>query len=758
MPSESNENESDESPVDQIIADFLEAAERGEAPVPQSYLDRYPQFATELRSFFQAASEFRLAAGVAWSAPAPQVVATAEDSANPRVTETPTIIVGDLGEESSVKKPLARSRFAEYDLRQEIARGGMGAVYKGRDGDLKREIAVKVLLEHHQSEVELVQRFIEEAQIAGQLQHPGVTPIYELGTAPDGRPYFSMKLVKGETLATLLKKSSNTQEDRSRFLQIFEQICQTLAYAHSRSVIHRDLKPSNIMVGAFGEVQVMDWGMAKVLAEGGTPQTLCPDVSVIRTARSGGSDDATGSGSQTQYGSVLGTLAYMAPEQALGENDRIDQRADVFGLGAILCEILTGRPPYVATSFEQLRRMAVRAELTEAFQRLDQSGAHEELIRLTRRALASEPADRPADAGVLARELINYREGVETRLRQTELAEAQAITRAIGERSRRKLALALSGALLTVLAIGVIGTTWGLVRAKYALRAESHAKESLRRELYVADLQLANQMWESDNGTAKNVASLLAAHVPAKGQTDLREFAWRLQWTAINRNSLVLKGHVRGARLVAFSPDEQLVTLDGELKLRHWKLPQGTIRAERSLANEAKLQEASQVSCWSISTNARRIALGREKPLLVGLPAPQSNHQSESRAGRVALPCGTPFNRSFDCPFPRRQMESHGGCQRSSVPVRGCDARRAGVDPPSSPCCRFRPWVFRRRRTIGHGRSRRHGHGMGCCQPQEVALFQRTFGADSIRAFRSGWLDRRLCQRRRHNAYLESDI
>src|SRR5262249_3199746 len=149
------------------------------------------------------------------------------------------------------------------------------------------------------------------------------------------------------------------RETLPQFLKIFEQVCQTLAYAHARGVIHRDLKPANVMVGAFGEVQVMDWGLAKVLAEGGIADEQRSqqrqEVSVIRTQRTQGSGTAE-IGSHTQAGSVLGTPAYMAPEQARGDVDLVDERADVFGLGAILCEILTGKPPFTGKSVEAQRK------------------------------------------------------------------------------------------------------------------------------------------------------------------------------------------------------------------------------------------------------------------------------------------------------------------------------------------------------------------------------------------------------------------
>ncbi len=155
-----------------------------------------------------------------------------------------------------------------YQLAGEIARGGMGAVLRGRDVELGRELAVKVLLEKYLDRPEVARRFIEEAQIGGQLQHPGVVPVYDIGSFGQ-RPFFTMKLVKGRTLASILGERTDPGQDRPRLLAIALQVAQTLAYAHAKGVIHRDIKPANIMVGAFGEVQVMDWGLAKVLAEGG---------------------------------------------------------------------------------------------------------------------------------------------------------------------------------------------------------------------------------------------------------------------------------------------------------------------------------------------------------------------------------------------------------------------------------------------------------------------------------------------------------
>jgi serine/threonine-protein kinase len=349
-----------------------------------------------------------------------------------------------------------------YQLQGEIARGGMGAVLRGRDVDLGRDLAVKVLLEKHAERPEVVRRFLDEAQVGAQLQHPGVVPVYDIGRFGD-RPFFTMKLVKGHTLAALLAERADPAVDRPRLLTIALQVAQTLAYAHAKGVIHRDLKPGNIMVGAFGEVQVMDWGLAKVLPDGGSAdeertsrERQRPEETTIRTARSTGS----GVGTDTEAGSLLGTPAYMPPEQANGDVALLDRRADVFGLGAILCEILTGKPPYVGRSSEEVRRKAANGDLADARARLDACGADAELIPLTTACLSSEAIDRPRDAQAVADGLKAYLDGVQDRLHQATLAEAEARARAAEEAKRRRLTLILAATVLLAVTLGGGGWLW----------------------------------------------------------------------------------------------------------------------------------------------------------------------------------------------------------------------------------------------------------------------------------------------------------
>ena len=420
----------------------------------------------------------------------------------------------------------ARQSDDKYQLQGEIARGGMGAILKGRDVDLGRSLAVKVLLDDHKDNPQVIQRFIEEAQIGGQLQHPGITPVYELGQFADQRPFFTMKLVKGKTLAAMLSDRRDVF-DRGKLLGIFEQICQTMAYAHSRGVIHRDLKPANIMVGAFGEVQVMDWGLAKVLESGGTADEKKARQqhaahSVIQTYRSDGSGPAMigtdpANAGETLAGSVMGTPAYMPPEQARGEVERLDERCDVFGLGAILCEILTGRPPYVDDNPREVLSLARKGDLETAFKDLDMCRADTELVDIARESLAAKPVLRIRDARVLAERVSGYLEGVEAKLHETELARAQEATRAVEARKRQRVTIALAASILLTLGLGTAAWLWN--QSQFNQRRMA-ANDKVNEALGEARLQLG--LAESAP-LAQKTAELVKAIASANTAKELAE-------------------------------------------------------------------------------------------------------------------------------------------------------------------------------------------------------------------------------------------
>ncbi len=209
----------------------------------------------------------------------------------------------------------------KYTFVKELARGGMGTVYLAEDRELNRLIAVKVLNTPDVTD-DLRQRMIREAQIIAGLEHPGIVPVHDVGTLPDGRIFYAMKFVRGSRLDEYAAQGASLR-DR---LRKFQAVCEAVAFAHAHGVIHRDLKPQNIMIGSFGEVLVLDWGVAKVRPQIGTDEhssdsDLC-SAAFIR--------------GDTAHGTVIGTRDYMSPEQARGEVDQIDERADVYSLGAVL--------------------------------------------------------------------------------------------------------------------------------------------------------------------------------------------------------------------------------------------------------------------------------------------------------------------------------------------------------------------------------------------------------------------------------------
>lgn len=343
-----------------------------------------------------------------------------------------------------------------YQVLGEIGRGGVGVVYKGRDTDLGRDVAMKVLKDEYATRPDVLARFVEEAQIGGQLQHPGIVPVYELGLHAGERPYFAMKLVKGETLAEHLARRTDRADERRRLLGVFEQVCQTVAYAHARRVVHRDLKPANVMIGAFGEVQVVDWGFAKVLAKGGVADgeqsvDAASERSVIETVRSG-----SDSGSHSLPGSMMGTPAYMPPEQAQGDIVHVDRRSDVFALGAILCEILTGDPPYREADGD-LVRQAANAELDGAHGRLQECDADPALITLCTECLTPARRARPESAAEVAERVGAYLTSVEERARRAELHAAEA-------RYRHRTTLLGAVAALVIVMLG--SGTWAWLQGQ----------------------------------------------------------------------------------------------------------------------------------------------------------------------------------------------------------------------------------------------------------------------------------------------------
>jgi serine/threonine protein kinase/tetratricopeptide (TPR) repeat protein len=352
-----------------------------------------------------------------------------------------------------------------YAITADIARGGMGRVYAGRDLTLDREVAIKTLLPGANAE-----RFVTEAKITARLPHPGIPPVYALGILADGTPYLAMKLIRGRTLADLLKDRPSPLLELPRFVQVFGQIAQAVGFAHARGFIHRDLKPLNVMVGEFGEVQVMDWGLAKELtgSGGATSEPVVPAAESDPTGDPNATTavpSANATADQTRAGQVMGTPGFMPPEQARGEV-AVDRRADVFALGALLCEILTGVPPYGRDRTAVVLARATAGALGPAFEQLDSCGADAELVALCKRCLSVAPADRPANAGAVAAAVAEHQAAADERARRAELdriraegERARTELREAEQRKRRRVQLALIGSGFLIL-VGIGGFAW----------------------------------------------------------------------------------------------------------------------------------------------------------------------------------------------------------------------------------------------------------------------------------------------------------
>jgi PAS domain S-box-containing protein len=301
-------------------------------------------------------------------------------------------------------------RIGRYQISSEIARGGMGVVFKAWDPSLDRFVAIKVLHQHLMADSDLKARFFNEARINGQLEHPSIVSVHEVGQCEDDRPFFAMRLLEGDTLANLLASRADSQSQQMMFLRLFEKICDGVAFAHSHGVIHRDLKPANVIVGEFGMVKIMDWGLAKTLH----PEMLPTTNALTSAAQPTGSNGV--SAEDSMWGLVIGTPAYLAPEQARGDSAHMDERVDVFGLGAILCHILTGSCPYPSPKPSRLEQ-AISANLAPAFARLDSCQAEPAVVALAKQCLAKDPEDRPCNGNEVASTLRSY---LESDLRRAE--------------------------------------------------------------------------------------------------------------------------------------------------------------------------------------------------------------------------------------------------------------------------------------------------------------------------------------------------
>lgn len=484
--------------------------------------------------------------------------------------------------------PATPNSLPDYELLGEIARGGMGIVYRAHQSSLNRAVALKMVLGPQLAGEAAARRFRAEAEAAASLDHPNIVPIYEVGEH-DGRLFYTMKLVENGSLASMTKPVAHPHEAAS----MMAIIARAVHYAHQRGILHRDLKPGNILLDAQGQPHVVDFGLARRLE----------------------SDS-----SLTQHGAALGTPNYMPPEQARAGSAPLTVAADVYSIGAILYELLCGRPPFqAATPLETMRRVideepappsALRAQRTKKdgysasgdFEALD-----DDLETICLKCLEKDPARRYASAEALAEDLDRWQDGQPIAARPA--GPGERVLKWI----RRHPAWA---ALMGVTGAGILGlivmqsindvnlkrerdharhqerralTNEWLARVE-AQRAESNALTA-RLNLYAADIYTAAKFVE--NGQVAPALALLKQHEPAPGDPDSRGFEWYwLRGLCEGDSAQILRTHARGVHTLAFSADERRMASGDHAEIVIWDSTDWSIKSRFPSKNDRSVWEA----------------------------------------------------------------------------------------------------------------------------------------------------------------------